>query len=315
LTVSATRPVRGAHGAPRPGGPPRKSTRRDGIWPWLFVLPLFAGVVVFYLWPIAQTAYFSFTKWGAFGGSTWVGLDNYETLSQDGDVFSAIRNTLAYTVMILIGVPLAVWLATLLNRPGLRFAGLYKALFFMPYVALPTAIALVWRIIYNGDFGVLNWFLSLAGIVGPYWTSTPGIALVAVAVLGVWSSLGFNLIILSAGLKNIPAELYEAAQLDGASRTKQFFSITVPLLTPSIFFVTVITVIHGFQLFDLLFALLGADNPAMGSTQSLVFLFYSEAFVSNNKGYAAAIAMVILLLVGIFTAIQFRLQKKWVNYV
>jgi multiple sugar transport system permease protein len=281
----------------------------------LFVLPLFAGVVVFYLWPIAQTGYFSFTEWGAFGGSTWVGLENYKTLGSDPDVVTAIRNTLAYTFMILSGVPLAVWLATLLNRPGLRFAGLYKALFFMPYVALPTAIALVWRIIYNGDFGVLNWFLSLFGIEGPYWTSTPGVALVAVAVLGVWSSLGFNLIILSAGLKNIPAELYEAAQLDGASRTKQFFSVTVPLLTPSIFFVTVITVIHGFQLFDLLFALLGADNPAMGSTQSLVFLFYSEAFVSNNKGYAAAVAMVILLLVGIFTAVQFRLQKKWVNYV
>lgn len=315
MTASATRPARGAEGAPRAGGRPHKSSSRDGIWPWLFVLPLFAGVVVFYLWPIVQTGYFSFTEWGAFGGSTWVGMENYKTLGSDPDVITAIRNTLAYTFMILAGVPLAVWLATLLNRPGLRFAGLYKALFFMPYVALPTAIALVWRIIYNGDFGVLNWFLSMFGIDGPYWTSTPGIALVAVAVLGVWSSLGFNLIILSAGLKNIPAELYEAAQLDGASRTKQFFSVTVPLLTPSIFFVTVITVIHGFQLFDLLFALLGADNPAMGSTQSLVFLFYSEAFVSNNKGYAAAVAMVILLLVGIFTAVQFRLQKKWVNYV
>ncbi|TXN32493.1 carbohydrate ABC transporter permease [Lacisediminihabitans profunda] len=289
------------------------AARRDGIWPWVFVLPLLAGVGLFYIWPILQTAYFSFTTWGVFGGATWSGLNNYLRLLADPQLYTALANTLIYTGIVLLGVPLAVWLASLINTPGLRFASFYRVLFFLPYVAMPTAVALVWRIIFNGDFGILNHALSIFGIRGPFWISTPGFALVAVAVVGLWSSLGFAMIILGAGLKNIPPELYEASELDGASRARQFRSVTVPLLTPSIFFVLIITIISSFQLFDLLYALLGSKNPVMPKTMSLVFYFYSQGFVSNDKGYAAAIAMFIFLLIGIVTVWQFRLQRRWVN--
>ena len=312
MTTGTTRirPVRPKAPRLRPDG---AAARRDGFWPWLFVLPLVGGIGLFYLWPIIQTAYFSFTEWGVFGGNTFSGLDNYVRLFADPQLYSALGNTLLYTAVVLTGIPIAVYLASLLNTPGLRFASFYRVLFFLPYVAMPTAVAMVWRIIFNGDFGILNYVLSFVGIDGPYWTSTPGFAMLAVAIVGLWSSIGFSMIVLGAGLKNISPEYYEAAELDGASPWRQFTAITVPLLAPSIFFVTIITVISSFQLFDLLYAILGSQNPILPKSFSLVYLFYQAGFVTNEKGYAAAIAMVIFVLIGVVTLLQFRLQKKWVS--
>ena len=282
----------------------------DGYWPWLFVLPTLFGVLGFYIWPIIQTGYLSFTETGPFGGEEFVGLDNYQTMLSDGNVGQALINTLIYTGIVLAGIPIALLLANLVNQPGLKFASFYRVLFFMPYIAMPTAVALVWRMIYNGDFGILNWMLSLVGIDGPYWTSTPGFAIVSVGVVGMWASLGFGIIILGAALKNISPEYYEAAQLDGATKWKQFTAITVPLVTPSLFFVTIISVINGFQLFDLLYAIMGQYNPALVQSQSLVYIFYNQAFIQNAKGYAAAIGMLILVTIGIVTFFQFRMQKS-----
>lgn len=290
----------------------RRPAVRDGWWPVVFVGPLLLGVAVFYLWPIVQTAYFSFTKSGAFGDSSWNGIANYQQLVVDPLFYRSLLNTLIYTAIVLVGIPLAIWFASLINTPGLRFASLYRVLFFLPYVAMPTAVALVWRIMFNGDFGILNYFLGSLGLGRPFWISTPGYAIVAVSLVGLWSSLGFSMIILGAGLKAIPPELYEAAELDGASPRRQFLSVTVPLLTPSIFFVVIITTISSFQLFDLLYAILGANNPATSSSMSLVYYFYNEGFVANNKGYSASIAMAIFVLIGLVTWVQFRTQKRWV---
>ncbi|GAB3280647.1 carbohydrate ABC transporter permease [Kineosporia babensis] len=307
--TTTTQPVR----APSSDKP--KKPRRDGFWPWLFVAPLGIGIAVFYLWPIVQTAWFSLTEFGVFGGTTFTGLSNYQELFSNGDLYKAIGNTLLYTAIVLLNVPIAVVVASLLNTPGLRGASVYRVLYFLPYVAMPTAVAMVWRIIFNGDFGVLNRVLGWFGIDGPYWISTPGAAIVAVSVVGLWSSIGFSVIVLGAGLKQIPPELYEAAELDGASRWRQFRSITVPLLTPSIAFLSVVTVIAGFQLFDMLYAVLGTTNmnATVFDSMSLVYLFYQAGFVTNDKGLAAAVAMVVLVLVAVATAIQFRLQKKWVH--
>lgn len=293
----------------------RNTLTRDGWWPVLFVAPLFAGVALFYLWPLAQSLYYSFTEWGVFGGSTWTGLDNYIRLVSDADVYRAILNTFVYTGILLLGIPIAVVFAALLNRPSLKFSMVYRTCFFLPYIAMPTAISMVWRIIYNNDYGVINAALAVVGIDGPAWISTEWFSLIAVAIMGLWMSIGFNMIILSAGLKGIPPELYEATSIDGANNWRQFRSITVPLLTPSIFFLSVMTLISGFQLFDMLYALLGPGNPVMPKTQSLVFLFYDAAFSANEKGYASAIGVLILLIIALFTFMQFRLQRRWVHYV
>lgn len=293
----------------RRGGP-----LSSGWWPLLFIGPFFAGVVVFNLFPILQTAYFSFTEWGPFGGATFTGFDNWIKLFSDPELAAAFLNTGIYIGIILLAVPLAVWIAALLSRPGLRGTMTYRTMFFVPYLAMPVAVALVWRLMFNGDFGIINAALGAVGIDGPRWLTTPGLAIVAVSIVGAWMALGFNIIILSAGLRAIPPELYEAAALDGASQRTQFWRITVPLLTPSIFFVTVMNVIGGFQLFDLLYAILGAQNPVIEQTKSIVFLFYTASFVDNDRGYGAVIALVILVVVALVTLLQFKLQRRWVNY-
>ncbi|GAA1128652.1 sugar ABC transporter permease [Arthrobacter flavus] len=305
----------GASAPPVRGMRANNRIRNDGIWPWLFLAPVLIGLGAFYLWPIVQTVYFSFTTFGVFGGTEFVGLDNYRQLIQDDQIPRSLFNTVIYTAIVLLGIPIAIFFSSLLNRPGLRFATFYRLLFFMPYVAMPTAVAIVWRTIYNGDYGILNSLLSVFGIDGPHWVSTPGFSLAALGILGLWSALGFSMIILSAGMQGIPTELYEAAQLDGASSWRQFISITVPMLTPSIFLVVIVSTINAFQLFDLLFALMGDSNPAMRETQSLVYLFYSEAFLINDKGYASAIALLIMAFIAIITFVQFRLQRRWVNHV
>lgn len=293
----------------------RRAVNRQGVWPWLFIAPITVGTGVFYIWPIFRNIYLSFTTSGPFGGSTWTGLANYTQLFSDSDLLGALIHTVVYTVIVMLGVPLALVLAALINRPGLRFARGYQTLFFLPYVAMPVAIAQVWKVIYNGDYGVLNAFLGLLGVGHVYWVSTPGWALVATSVVGLWISLGFNMIVLLAGLKGIPRELYEAAAIDGASHWRQFISITVPMVSRTTFFLSVVTAIGGFQLFDLLYVLIGANNPVMPQTQSLVFLFWQASFQNNDPGYGAAIAVMIMVIIGLITAAQFALQRKWVKDV
>lgn len=287
-----------------------------GWWPVLFVGPLLAGVAVFYYYPIVANAWTSLTRSSAFGrNARFVGAENYEALFASGELGSALTNTVLYTLIVLVGIPISVLVSSLISLPGLRFAGFYRALFFMPYLAMPMAIAQVFRLVFNGDFGLVNQGLRALGVDNtPYWLTTPGFALFTVALFGLWASIGFNVIILSAGLKGIPRELYEAASLDGAGAIRQFFSVTVPLLTPSIFFLTIIQAINGFQLFDALFAMMGWTNPALPQTRSLVYLFYHQGFIVNDKGTAAAVAMVILVLVAAVTLVQFLGQRRWVHY-
>ncbi|BCY24449.1 sugar ABC transporter [Cutibacterium modestum 30N] len=288
-----------------------------GAWPILFIGPFMLGIAVFYYWPIVKNIVSSLQQTNAFGRNPeFVGLQNYSDVFSSPDLGSAMFNTLLYTLIVLLGIPLSVIIASIIELPGLKFKRLYRILYFMPYLAMPMAVAQVWKIVYNGQFGLFNQILRGLGVNDPpYWLVTPGWALAAVALFGLWASIGFNVIILSAGLKSIPRELYEAASIDGASRWRQFRSITVPLLSPSIFFLAIMTTISGFQLFGALYAMIGTGNPAEPRTRSLVSLFYREAFVNNNQGMGAAIAIVIFLLVAAVTVVQFLGQKKWVNYV
>ena len=290
---------------------------KGGIWPWLFVAPLLSGVIVFYYYPIIKNFYLAFARSDAFGGSAkWVGLENYTDLFNRPDLASATINTIIYTLAVVASIIISVLIAALIELPGLRGVRFYRTVFFMPYLAMPIAVSQVWKIIFNGNFGLFNQMLKGLGVSNPpYWLSTPGFALAVVIFYGIWSSIGFNVIILSAGLKSIPHELYEAAAIDGAGRVKQFTAITIPLLTPSIFLLAIVTTIGGLQLFDSLFAIVGTANPAMKDTRSLVYLFYNTAFENNDKGGAAAIAVIILVMVALVTLFQFVMQKKWVRYV
>lgn len=321
MTVIAPRAVETAERMPEPQSPGiRRRRRSPGASPWwalVFLGPTALGIAVFYLWPTVRTLIISFTKSGPFGGAEWVGLDNYTRLFQDPELIGALRNTAIYTVIALIGIPLAVGIAALLNTTGLKGRSAYRTLYFIPVVTMPAAIALVWRMIYNGDYGVLNAALAAVGIEGRSWLTDPNTALIAIAVVGIWAGLGTNIVIFLAGLQGIPDTIMEAADLDGAGPVRKFFSITIPLLSPSIFFVSVISVISvigALQVFDLIYMMLGRSNPAMPNTRTVVYLFYEAGFLDNDRGYAAAVAFLLLVIILILTIVQFRLQKKWVHY-
>jgi len=288
--------------------------RSDFFWAYLMIAPTMIGLLIFYLWPIIQTFYFSFTEWGAFGQYEWTGLDNYKRMLEDSNLLQSFKNTGIYIIFTVpIGVFLSILLAVLLNQK-IKGKSVYRTLYFLPVITMPAAIAMVWKWLYNSDYGLLNYFLSLFGIKGPQWVSDPKIALYSIIVVAVWSGIGYNMVIFLSGLQGIPKTYYEAAEMDGAGPIKVFFKITLPLLSPVIFFVTIMSLIGAFQVFDLIFMMIGKSSTALENTESIVYLFYQHAFVLNDKGYAAAIAVLLLVVILIITAIQMVLQKKWVHY-
>ncbi|HEY3558977.1 MAG TPA: sugar ABC transporter permease [Kribbella sp.] len=288
--------------------------RRERWWGLAMVAPMGVGVAVLYLWPILQTFYFSFTEWGPFGGSTWTGLANYSRMLHDPAVWTALRNTVGYTVLTLLGIPPAMVFAALLNRRDLWGRGLFRTLYYLPVVTMPAAIGLLWQYLYNGDYGLINQGLAGLGISGPGWLTDPHTALIALAVVGIWSQFGYNLVLFMAGIQNVPRELYEAAALDGAGSVRQFLRVTVPMLSPTTFFVSVISAIGSLQMFDLVYLMIPPASPAGGATRTVVSLFYETAFAKSNPGYGAAIAFMLLVVIGALTAVQFRLQRRWVHY-
>ncbi|GAA3151756.1 carbohydrate ABC transporter permease [Nonomuraea roseoviolacea] len=292
----------------------RRLRDRDWVWGYAMIAPLVLGLAVFYLWPVVQSVYYSFTEWTLFGDATWVGLRNYEQLFTDPANGRALRNTFVYGGLSLLGIPLSIAVAALLGTRGLRLVSLYRTLYFLPVVTMPAAVAMIWTWLYNGDYGLVNYLLSLVGIHGASWIAEPSTALYALVAVGIWTQIGYNAVIFMAGLQSIPSHLYEAASIDGAGRARQFFRITLPLLSPSIFFVSVLSVINGLQMFDLVYLMLRRGNPAREDTQTVVSLFFSRAFEEGAKGYAAAMAVVLMLITLVLTVIQFRVQKRWVHY-
>lgn len=200
-----------------------KVRRSEMLWGYALIAPTVIGLGIFYLWPVAQTFYISFTKPGVFSGSTWVGIANYDRLFTP-EFGQSLLNTLIYTgIVVLLGVPIATVFAAMLSTRKLRFRSFYRAAFFIPVITLPAAIGVLWRWIYNTDFGVLNQILAVLGISSQSWISNPDIALYAISVVGVWMTIGYNIVIIAAGIQEVPVWYHEAAMLDGASAVRRFF--------------------------------------------------------------------------------------------
>ena len=293
---------------------PKKGTsqaRSECIWGWLFILPTMIGLIILNIIPIFQTIYQSFFKAGDFGrNNIFVGLENYITLFKNTEVWQSVLNTFKYAIVeVPFSIAIALVLAVFLNR---KIAGraAYRTIFFLPMVAAPAAIAMVWRWLFNSEFGLLNHMFG----VNVEWISNPSIAVFSIAVIGIWSIIGYNMVLFLAGLQEIPRDYYEAADIDGASGVRQFFNITIPLLSPTIFFVTITRVIGGLQVFDLIFMVMDKNNPALYKTQSIVYLFYQNSFVENNKGYGSTIVVLLIVIIMIITVFQMIAQKKWVHY-
>lgn len=285
--------------------------KNDFFWGWLFIMPTMLGLIILNIIPIFQTIYQSFFKTGDFGrGNIFVGLANYVRLFQDADIWQAVINTFKYTIVeVPISIIISLVLAVLLNRK-IKGKSLYRTIFFLPMVVAPAAIAMVWRWLYNSDFGLIN---NLFG-VNVKWVSNPNIAIYSIAVIGIWSILGYNMVLFIGGLQEIPKDYYEAAAIDGASGIYQFYKITIPLLSPTIFFVIVTRIIAALQVFDLIFMVMDRNSLALPKTQSLVYLFYKYSFMQADMGYGSTIVVLLLAIILVITAFQMVAQKKWVFY-
>lgn len=283
------------------------------FWGYLLIMPVFLGLMLFYIIPFFQNFYLSFTEVGMFGGATWVGISNYKEILKSEEFWKGIGNTFKYVIIVVpIGVAISTVLAVLLNTE-IKFKGTFRTIYFLPVIAMSSASGAVWKWLYNKDYGLLNFILGFFGLDHISWLNNPTTSLYAVAIVMIWMKLGYNMIILLAGLQSIPKSLYEAAKIDGAGPVRQFFSITLPLLTPTLFFVGIMTLISTFQVFDIIFMMVSKFGIAIDQSISVVYMFYRYAFEFNEKGYAAAIAMILFVIIIVITIIQFQIKKRWVH--
>lgn len=279
---------------------------------YLYLLPTFIGLLLFSLGAIIASAGISFTDWDVLRPARWVGLSNYERLFRTPLVWQTFGNTLYYTAVIVpVGTALALGLALALNR-GLRGIVVLRSLYFMPVISSTVAVSLVWGWLYNQQFGLINYLLSLVGITGPAWLADTTTAMPAVIIMSIWKGLGYNMVIFLAGLQGIPQELYEAAKIDGAGAWERFRHITFPLVSPTTFFIVVLSTIAAFQVFDQTFVMTGG-GPAY-STTTLALYIYQNAFQWFHMGYAAALSYVLFGAVAAVIMVQFRVQGRFIFY-
>lgn len=274
-----------------------------------FIMPNFAGFLIFVLIPVGFSLFLSFTRWDGFTAMAFTGFDNFIAIFRDSVFRQAIGRTAIYAVSCVALTAFAsLGLAVLLNR-NFRARGFFRSAIFFPHVASIVSIAVVWRLLFMRDVGPVNVFLNFIGIANPPgWFSTTRWALPGVIIVAIWKSMGYYMIVYLAALQNIPRELHEAAGIDGASNFQYFWRITVPLLRPATFFVVLMLTIGSFKSFDIIYAL--TEGGPGNATTLISNYIYNKAFIYFDYGHTSAAAMILFLIVGALTLAQFRLEKK-----
>ena len=286
------------------------AAKREQNWGYIMVAPTIIGLLVLNLWPFVQTIYTSFCEHLGFGHYKFIGIQNYIDIFQRPEVWRATWNTIYFCILTVpLGLFLALLVAMMLNAQ-IKGKGAFRTIFFLPMVCAPAAVTMVWRWIFNADYGILNQLLG----AHVNWVTDSKVVMIACAVVAIWSNIGYDAILLLAGLQNISKSYYEAASIDGASKVTQFFKITLPMVSPTLFVVMIMRLMSSVKVYDLIYMMVEDTNPALTSVQSLMYLFYRETFVAGARGTGSAIVIWTVALIGIITVIQFVGQKKWVNY-
>ncbi len=299
------RKARGGHLSSRRG-------RSDALWGAFFIAPQVLGLVVFSLIPVVYAFILSAIEWDGLGTREFIGLQNFRDQFADSDFREALIHTVIYTFIAVPGsVVLSLLAALALNH--VRGKTIYRTIFFLPTITSSVAISMVWLWMLNGDFGLINLFLrEQFALDPPNWLVDTTWVIPTVALVAIWAGLGFNMVIFLAGLQGIPTTYLEAAQIDGASKWRQFWNITLPLLSPTTFFVTIISIIASFQVFDMIYVMTGG-GPGNAST-TMVFHIYDLAFVNFTFGLSSAAAVVLFAIIMLVTLFQFWGQRRWVHY-
>ncbi len=292
-----------------------KRKLKESLWGFFFIAPVTLGLGVFYFYPFFQVVYDSFHKIGAFDKNMgFVGLDNYRALLQNAEMWQTLGNTFKYVIIILpFTVIFSLIVAALLNTK-VKGLSIFRVVYFLPAITMATAVAMVWKMIFNGDYGILNAVIRAFGGDPVLWLSDAKTALPCICVVSIWSAVGYYMIILLAGIQGISKGYYEAADIDGATSFQKFKNITLPLITPTLFYVVIMIIISTFQTFDVIYLMIGTKSAAIKSTQSVVMYFYRHAFDFSNKGYGSAVAVLLFIIIMAITVFQMKMQDKWVNY-
>lgn len=294
--------------------------KKEILVAYLFLLPLLVGIALFFIVPIVQTFYYSFTKWKGIGTATWVGLKNYTKMfTKDKTFGTEIINTFAF---VLGSVPLtliiAIVLAAMMNSK-IKAVGFFRVVYFLPNVTMTAVVVMIWRWLLNSQYGIVDTCLDALFGIRPAWMSDTNLTMLSMCMISVWAGAGYCIVILLSGLQSISPTYYEAARIDGANGVQQFFKITVPLLTPTIFFLLITRIIAAFNQFDMVYLMSdnstsGAVGPIANSLRTLVFGVYQSAFADMQMGYACAKAVFLFFVILAVTIFQMIGEKRWVNY-
>lgn len=300
----------------RSGLTPRK--KREYTAAYLMIAPVVLGILIFFIIPTIWSIYLSFTEGPDYVTYSFVGLKNYiKMLAPGSGMWQELFNTMYYAfASVALSMIVSVLLANALNQ-DIRCRSLFRVIYFLPSVTMAAAIGMVWRSLLNSQYGIINQALQAIGIPGPKWLTDPRFMMLGVIIVGVWSAAGYNMVILLAGLKNIPKVYYEAAEIDGASPTRQFLNVTIPLLSPVLFFVSITSLMNGFKAFEVIYTLAGSGATAdkfMQYYRTMVYGIYEKGFLYHQLGAASAEAVILLIIILTLTLVQFKLQDKWVHY-
>ena len=289
-----------------------KERIKDKLWAAFCLRPQLVGGLVFALFPLCFSFYLSLTNWDGFGEKQLVGFENFTRQFQNPDFATALANTVWYTLLTVpVGIFVSLLVALALNK--IRGKTIYRVIYYMPVVTSSIAVATVWLWILNADFGLFNLALNrLFGVSGPKWLIDRNLVIPSLALVNIWWTLGSNMILLLAGLQNIPSTYYEAAEIDGAGSFHKAIHITLPLLSPTTFFCLIMSTIRSFQVFDLSFIMTGG-GPSKAS-YTLVYHIYREAFVEFSFGKSSATAVILFAIIFALTMFQSWISKHWVHY-
>jgi multiple sugar transport system permease protein len=298
--------------APRSPRPRRRRRWRTAATALAFLAPSLVLLLAFWIGPMLGTAWMSLQDWNLLGRPSYTGLDNYRELATDDDFHAALGHTVAYLVGYLALVLVFGLAVALLLDAHLPAMTLFRAMFFLPVVTSWVAVSLLWKWLLNPAVGAVNRFLEMLGLPGPGWWTDPDWAIPSVVLASVWKDVGFVAVLLLAGLQAIPGELREAAQIDGAGWWRTLRSVVLPLLSPSLFFVIVISLINGFQVFDQVWVM--TEGGPAGASTVVVEQIVKYAFSYGRIGYASAMSLVLFVIILLVTLVQLRLQRRWVHY-
>jgi multiple sugar transport system permease protein len=292
--------------------PRSKAARRESLWGWALVSPTLLGLLFFTVGPFLVAIYISFTDWSLLGSPTWVGLTNFKQLFHDTVFWTAWKNTLYYTgISVPLSMALGLGIALLLNQK-LPAMSLFRVLFFVPMTVGVVASGLLWSWMFNPQNGLLNYLFHFVGL-GPYkWLTSANMSMPSIIIVGVWRSIGFNIIVFLAGLQAVPETLYDAAAIDGAGNLRKFRHITIPLLSPTIFFGALIGIIMSFQVFEQTYVM--TQGGPGNTTLTIIYFIFQQGFSYLRMGYASAASVTFLVILSVGTALMLRLQNRLVHY-